>query len=105
MEHSNEFSILTFKAIDEKKFDKLYDISHNGNQLKNGEVMVGKDLSVRLGLDIGDSILIFSPIDQNFGFWFTNKKKFIIGSIFSSNVIDYDNRYIFLTLFDGKQII
>ena len=103
MEYSNEFSVLTFKAINMNKFDKVYDISHIGNRLKNGEVMVGKDLAVRLGLDIGDSILIYSPLDQNFGFGLPIKRKFIVGSIFSSNVIDYDNRYIFLTLFDGKK--
>ena len=61
----NEFNVLTFKAIDMNKFEKVYDISYNGNRLKNGEVMVGKDLAVRLGLDIGDSILIYSPLDQN----------------------------------------
>ena len=66
--------------------------------------MVGKDLAVRLGLDIGDSILIYSPLDQNLGFGLPIKRKFIVGSIFSSNVIDYDNRYIFLTLFDGKKL-
>ena len=105
MEYSDEFSVLTFKAINMNKFDKVYDISHNGNRLKKGEVMIGKDLAVRLGLDIGDSILIYSPLDQNFGFGLPIKRKFIVGSIFSSNVIDYDNRYIFLTLFDGKNYL
>ena len=74
MEYSNEFNVLTFKAINMNKLDKVYDISYIGNRLKNGEVMVGKDLAVRLGLDIGDSILIYSPLDQNFG-WTANKEK------------------------------
>ena len=104
MEYSDEFSVLTFKATDMNKFDKVYDISHNGNLLKNGEVMIGKDLAVRLGLDIGDSILIYSPLDQNLGFGLPIKREFIVGNIFSSNVIDYDYRYIFLTLFDGKKL-
>ena len=104
MEFSDEFSVLTFKAINMNKFDKVYDISYNGDRLKNGEVMVGKDLALRLGLDIGDSIFINSPLDQTLGFGLPIKRKFIVGSIFSSNVIDYDNRYVFLTLFDGKKL-
>ena len=104
MEFSNEFSVLTFKAINMSKFEKVYDISYNGNRLKNGEVMVGKDLALRLGLDIGDNIFIYSPLDQTLGFGLPIKRKFIVGSIFSSNVIDYDNRYVFLTLFDGKKL-
>ena len=105
IEFSNEFNVLTFKAINVENFDKVYDISYDGNRLKNGEIMIGKDLAVaRLGLDIGDSILIFSPLDQNLGFGLPIRQKFIVGSTFSSNVLDYDNRYIFLTLSDGKQI-
>ena len=104
LEFSNEFSVLTFKAINVENFDKVYDISYDGKRLKNGEIMIGRDLAARLGLAIGDSILIFSPLDQNLGFGLPIKRRFVVGSIFSSNVLDYDNRYIFLTLSDGKQI-
>ena len=82
MGYSDVSSVLTFKAIDMNKFDKVYDVSHSGNLLKNGEVMVGKDLAVRLGLDIGDGILIYSPLDQNLGFGLPIKREFIVGNIF-----------------------
>ena len=83
LEVENQFNIMTFKAVKSENFDEIYDISYDGNSLRNSEVMIGKDLSIRLGLNIGDSIFIFSPLDQNLGFGIPIKKKFAIGSIFS----------------------
>lgn len=104
VETKDEFSIVTFKAVNLKEFKQFYDIPLRGNSPKDGQVLIGQDLAIRLNLEIGDSILLYSPIDQNFGFGLQKKKKMLISGIFFSKVLDYDNKFVFMTIEDGLNL-
>lgn len=104
IESKDDVSIVNFKAIDINYMEDFYDIPFNGNSPKNGEIMIGYDIAIRLNLNISDSVLIYSPLDQNFGFGLPIKKKMIVSGIFSSKVLDFDNKYSFIQKEDGLKL-
>ena len=104
IESKNNVSIVTFKAININNMEDFYDIPFNGNSPKSGEIMIGHDIAVRLDLSLGDSVLIYSPLDQNFGFGLPIKKRMVVSGIFSSKVLDFDNRYSFIQKEDGMKL-
>ena len=63
IEFKNNVSIVTFKAIDIRNMEEFYDIPFNGNSPKNGEIMIGHDIAVRLDINLRDTVLIYSPLD------------------------------------------
>ncbi|MFL2983388.1 MAG: FtsX-like permease family protein [Candidatus Neomarinimicrobiota bacterium] len=97
-------SITTIKAINAEKMENFYDFLLRGNPPKLGEIVIGQDISYRLSKDIGDEITIFSPVDQPIGLNIPQKKIMKISGVFSTKILDYDNRFTFITLEDGKSI-
>ncbi len=104
IETSGNKSITTLKAINSKKMENFYDFNLRGKPPKLGEIVIGQDLSYRLSKDIGDKITVFSPIDQSIGLSIPQKKIMNISGIFSTKILDYDNRFSFISLEDGKTI-
>jgi lipoprotein-releasing system permease protein len=96
--------VVSLKAVDEKMMESFYDLPLRGATPKSGQVAIGQDLAFRLGKDIGDEIIIYSPIDQAIGFGLPPRKKLVISAIFSTKVLDYDDRFVFLSMSDGKSL-
>jgi len=96
--------VVSLKAIDEETMESFYNLPLRGATLKSGQVAIGQNLAYRLGKDIGDEIIVYSPIDQTIGFGMPPKKKLVISAIFSTKVIDYDDRFVFLSMSDGKSL-
>ena len=96
--------VALIKAIDETKMANFYDINIQGNIPKLGQIVIGKDLAYRLGKDVGDILYVYSPIDQAVGFSLPSKKKLEISGIFSTKILDYDERLVFIPLKDGQNI-
>ena len=96
--------VALIKAIDETKMANFYDINIQGYIPKLGQIVIGKDLAYRLGKDVGDILYVYSPIDQAVGFSLPSKKKLQISGIFSTKILDYDERLVFIPLKDGQNI-
>ena len=96
--------VALIKAIDETKMANFYDINIQGNIPKLGQIVIGKDLAYRLGKDVGDILYVYSPIDHAVGFSLPFKKKLEISGIFSTKILDYDERLVFIPLKDGQNI-
>jgi len=96
--------VALIKAIDETKMENFYDINIQGKIPKLGQIVIGHDLAYRLGKDIGDELYAYSPIDQAVGFSLPYKKRLEISGIFSTKILDYDERLVFLSLEDGENI-
>jgi lipoprotein-releasing system permease protein len=103
-ETSQNQKIVSLKAVDERLFKSFYDLNFRGSELKHNQIFIGEDLSHRLEKDIGGKITIYSPLDQSIGLGIPYKKEFIIAGIFKTKVLDYDDRFIFMTLDDGKNL-
>ena len=104
IEEGNDQRVVTLKAVDVEKMAEFYNLPLRGETPDIGEVALGQDLAFRLGKDVGDNITVYSPIDQSFGFGLPPKMKMIISGIFSTRVLDYDDRFVFLSLQDGKKL-
>ncbi|MEC9050422.1 MAG: ABC transporter permease, partial [Candidatus Neomarinimicrobiota bacterium] len=104
VEDGNDQKVVSLKAVDVEKMTEFYNFPLRGNSPKISEVVIGQDLAYRFGKDVGDEIMVYSPIDQSFGFGLTPKTKMTISGIFSTRILDYDDRFVFLSLHDGKKL-
>ena len=104
IESNDVQKVVSLKAVDEKTMESFYKLPLRGATLKSGQVAIGQDLAFRLGKDIGDEIIVYSPIDQAIGFGLPPRKKLVISAIFSTKVLDYDDRFVFLSMSDGKSL-
>ena len=97
-----EHRVVTLKAVDMKNLYNVYKMIIKESSIKNDEIVVGQNIALRLNVDVGDEIFVSSPIDQSFVLGIPLQKKMKIGNIFSTNVLDYDDRYVFLPMETGK---
>jgi lipoprotein-releasing system permease protein len=104
IEEGSDQRVVSLKAVNVEKMAEFYNLPQRGETPDIGEVALGQDLAFRLGKDVGDNITVYSPIDQSFGFGLPPKMKMIISGIFSTRVLDYDDRFVFLALQDGKKL-
>ena len=104
IESNDVQKVVSLKAVDEKMMESFYNLPLRGVTPKSGQVAIGQDLAYRLGKDIGDEINVYSPIDQAIGFGLPPRKKLVISAIFSTKVLDYDDRFVFLSMSDGKSL-
>ena len=104
IESNDVQKVVSLKAVDEKTMESFYNLPLRGVTPKSGQVAIGQDLAYRLGKDIGDEINVYSPIDQTIGFGLPPRKKLVISAIFSTKVLDYDDRFVFLSMSDGKSL-
>lgn len=104
IESNDVQKVVSLKAVNEKTMESFYNLPLRGATPKSGQVAIGQDLAYRLGKDIGDEIIVYSPIDQAIGFGLPPRKKLVISAIFSTKVLDYDDRFVFLSMSDGKSL-
>ena len=104
IESNDVQKVVSLKAVNEKTRESFYNLPLRGVTPKAGQVAIGQDLAYRLGKDIGDEIIVYSPIDQAIGFGLPPRKKLVISAIFSTKVLDYDDRFVFLSMSDGKSL-
>ena len=104
IESNDVQKVVSLKAVNEKTMESFYNLPLRGVTPKSGQVAIGQDLAYRLGKDIGDEINVYSPIDQTIGFGLPPRKKLVISAIFSTKVLDYDDRFVFLSMSDGKSL-
>ena len=104
IESNNIQKVVSLKAVEEKTMESFYNLPLRGVTPKSGQVAIGQDLAFRLGKEIGDEIIVYSPIDQAIGFGLPPRKKLVISAIFSTKVLDYDDRFVFLSMSDGKSL-
>ena len=104
IESNDVQKVVSLKAVDEKTMESFYNLPLRGVTPKSGQVAIGQDLAYRLGKDVGDEINVYSPIDQAIGFGLPPRKKLVISAIFSTKVLDYDDRFVFLSMSDGKSL-
>ncbi len=102
LEVSNQKRIISLKALEEEKISSFYNLNLRGNFPSDNQIVIGQDLAYRIEKDIGDEIIIYSPIDHPIGFTLPRKKIFTISGIFSTKILDYDDRFAFITLDDGS---
>ncbi|OGX19038.1 MAG: hypothetical protein A3K83_00590 [Omnitrophica WOR_2 bacterium RBG_13_44_8b] len=102
IKEENRFFAVGLKGIDpntETKVTKIkqYIISGSLNNLKEGTIIVGKELAFYLGLGLNSELTIYSPLGQQF-----NLK---VAGIFHSGMYDYDLNLAFVSLKTAQEIL
>ena len=68
------------------------------------EIFLGNDIASRLGIRTGDIVKISSPLDKRFILGFPPTLEVKVSGIFSSKILNYDNKYVFISRTIGKTL-
>ena len=99
--------IVTFKSIDIENLDSFYNIDfiNKGLSISKDGIAIGYLLAQRLNVDVGDPLTIMSPIDQSNSFGLPILINVKVGKIFNSQVLDFDDRLVFISKERGDRIL
>ena len=88
------------------QFYSIGNVTHIDNiyNEKNHQIFIGEMLSEKLQLDLGDEISFTNPQTMRLPIGFPLQVKGIVAGIFSSKVLDYDERLVFIPLTMGKNL-
>ena len=97
-------SLVTFKQVSPEYFESFYEIPYVGILPSENEILLGNDIASRLGIRTGDIVKISSPLDKRFILGFSPTLEVKVSGIFSSKILNYDNKYIFISKTIGKAL-
>tara|TARA_B100002051_G_C16676025_1_gene607156 strand:- start:4 stop:1176 length:1173 start_codon:yes stop_codon:yes gene_type:complete len=89
--------VVTLKEINTKIVKHFYKIPIIGDYPNSKQVLVGYDIASTLGIKVGDKIIISSPLDQKMILGFLPSKKLEVSGLFRSKILDFDNKFIFIS--------
>ena len=100
----NILRIATLKAVDMNKTSSFYQLGLNEIELNPSDfpVIIGQLLASRLNLAVGDYVKLMSPVDHPSRFGLPRKVQVKVVGVFQGNVLDYDDRLVFVPLSVGK---
>ena len=96
--------VVTFKEINTDLIEQFYQLPIIGNYPNKKQVLIGYDIASRLGVKVGDEIIISSPLDQTSILGFSPAIKIQVSGLFYSKILDYDDKYIFIPENIGKRL-
>ena len=98
--------IVTFKSIDIENLDSFYNIDFINKGIDNAgqSIVIGNLLAQRLNVSVGDPLTIMSPIDQSSSLGLPTLLDVKVGKIFNSQVLDFDDRIVFINKEMGNRI-
>ena len=98
--------IVTFKSIDIENLDSFYNIDFINKGIDNAgqSIVIGNLLAQRLNVTVGDPLTIMSPIDQSSSLGLPILLDVKVGKIFNSQVLDFDDRIVFINKEMGNRI-
>lgn len=82
--------------------------SGNWPQLSEGfpMVMVGSELANRLGLSVGDSLKLISPLERSGALGLVPQSQvFVVSGLFSSGHYEFDEQYLLMALEDAQELM
>lgn len=78
-----------------------------GGSVKPGAltgIILGRQLSFRLGASIGDTVLLISPAGMTSLFSSPRLKKFIVSGVFETGIYEYDDAFTYISLNAAKDL-
>jgi lipoprotein-releasing system permease protein len=104
-----ETAVVRVKAMMVDSISEFYSIGSmtqidNIYNEKNNQIYIGETLSEKLQLDLGDEISFTNPQSMRLSIGFPLQVKGIVGGVFSSKVLDYDERLVFIPLAMGRNL-
>lgn len=95
--------MVTMKALDMNSLESVYGIPASETVGKIG-IAAGRHLAQRLNAGTGSEVSLLSPVDQSALFGLPLTQKVVIFDIFQTDVLDYDDKLVFIPLAVGKKL-
>ena len=102
--HLSNQSLVTFKQVSADYFESFNEIPYVGALPLENEILLGNDIASRLGIKTGDIVKISSPLNKKFILSFPSTLEVKVSGIFSSKILNYDNKYAFISKTIGKTL-
>ncbi len=67
-------------------------------------IVLGRQLSFRLGAALGDTVILFSPAGMTSFLSTPILKRFIVKGIFETGIYEYDDAFVYISLNDAQQL-
>ena len=102
----NNVRMVSFKAVPFDKINEFYNLGLDSIVLNNNipQIFIGSLLAERINVMVGDNIKLMSPIDSPIQVGLPRILNAEIAGIFKIDVLDYDDRIVFIPLKYGKQL-
>jgi lipoprotein-releasing system permease protein len=103
---NNSVRMVSFKAVSFDQIVGFYDLGLDSIIVKQDtpQLLLGTLLAERLQIEVGDNIKIMSPIDNPIQIGLPRILNVEVAAIFQIDVLDYDDRIVFIPLKYGKQL-
>ncbi len=104
--NNNNVRMVSFKAVPFDQINDFYNLGLDSIIVKQNtpQLLLGTLLAERLQVEVGDNIKIMSPIDNPIQIGLPRILNTEVAGIFQIDVLDYDDRIVFIPLKYGKQL-
>lgn len=101
-----ERRVVTFKAVAPGQVEDFYRLELETSSLTSPypDVYIGQVLAHRLNIQVGDYVRLLSPLDDSGGLGLPRQVKGFVRGIFKAQVLDYDDRLVYLPTAVGKTL-
>ncbi len=102
----NNVKMVSFKAVPFDQINEFYNLGLDSIELNENDpqIYIGSLLAERINVKVGDNIKLMSPIDSPIQIGLPRILNAEIAGIFQIDVLDYDDRIVFIPLKYGKQL-
>ncbi len=104
IKNGNIQKVITFKEVNIDMLQYFYEFPLIGEYPSKKQILIGYDIASSLGLKVGDEVIISSPLDQNIILGYAPSKKLQVSGIFYSKILDYDDKYVFISENIGNEL-
>ena len=103
---NNDVRMVSFKAVSFDNIIEFYNLGLGSNIILKDtpQIFLGTLLAERLQVGVGDNLKIMSPIDNPLQIGLPRILNAEVAGIFQIDVLDYDDRIVFIPLKYGKQL-
>ena len=103
---NNDVRMVSFKAVSFEQIIKFYNLDLDSIILHENtpQILLGTLLAERLQVEVGDNIKIMSPTDSPIQIGLPRILNAELAGIFQIDVLDYDDRIVFIPIKYGKQL-
>jgi lipoprotein-releasing system permease protein len=103
---NNDVRMVSFKAVSFEQIIKFYNLDLDSIILNENtpQILLGTLLAERLQVEVGDNIKIMSPTDSPIQIGLPRILNAEVAGIFQIDVLDYDDRIVFIPIKYGKQL-
>ncbi|MFQ6616115.1 MAG: FtsX-like permease family protein [Fidelibacterota bacterium] len=103
----NKRAVVRIKAVQDSSLTQVYHIERLAILPASGSLPrahLGEQAASRLGVEVGDTLQLVSPVSSQLYLGFPSMVPVVLGSIFRTRILNFDDRYCFVPLSVGRRL-